>query len=1554
MALKTAPADASLVDSVKEAVKSATSCTPSTVSSLQSLLRCTKPVVEKGRPNNKTTKLSNATTASATGTVTRTKSTRQIAAKVAVYQSSDDVKSDDELSVQERLVLATEVFNAASKALSDVLASQKSPLKPLSPNQIVSTPTKSKTNKTVRDSSAEGVVSVSECASLALANLRTLKNDKTGANAYPNIQLEQGACVVAGRLISLGLNKLAFRELKGLKKRLQEFLQSKPTNSSKKAIPRSVGDAQREAPGTEQLTELLVFKNIGNAGPVLNVLVPFQSTVLKLVISEAKISTVEQICSVLTLSNSSSPANIILRSLEAGNLKEDKAALQLLSLSNSISSLSSLMQKSNGTNTSSAKRNAHSLSTLTLQLSSMEVRLIAWELSGHNIEQKREFWDPLLRSLEAFSKSGLKIQRSDFVTIYTTVQRLKSKMKKDNVEKRATPWRISLALGRIAQDASCLEDALKLFSNAIDSAEVEQPLAINVIQCRVAFIHLCLCRNMQGYSLDVVSKSISAAAAGLKSSNKGSAHDLEELVVESAKLKKLAMANVGEFISSNSKSNDDVIGSTVGFLHAFIRFLRRYIGRQALDEDGDKSQSQAMLCRMKTIILAAVDSAVALGKTSVLRQVPHWEHLQPILSDSRRLLGNLENLDDDSLDDETSWSTAIVKLSNVYWSRYLKEKEAGQGYKELIPLLDQSASLLQTCPPAQRAAGFAALKFERLGHLYLEARMGAKSVACLERSTQEHIDSGVLQQHMEYLTGKPPLNPHDSQSPGFILGRVLSSYLKVQVRRPENDQICVFDNKALSPEERGILFEWQMAILAESHSHEADTAPFREIFQTLVSEILCLYSAEHYPVRRLRVTRFVLRFILDHPNSVENVVTESLIRDAELNMYSHSTLEEDVELEPFLPHIQNSLTLAVSFHKGEPELDELRDIIASWASTMRKCRNPESFGSAVDDCDHWIAQVKALSDYLDARGYWKLYLATSEIILHVLELQPILDESSILMTLSRCALQYCRRGDCKTSIELLDRAQKYIDSHRVSIYASVSYHLARSEYYLEIGDADNSEQALASAQQLYQSRGSEIETSGSRSQSKIGWERLVVDGTLLFSRIAYHRQNLETALYYAKLSVRLSMRLWAKLERLSDRKRESDQLATKETSEMDLVIDRVANLDIGTVTTPYNFAEGAVYWGHVASHNACFLNLMRLSAHNGLFQDAIYYGEQALKVNKALGASFRLITCQAELGLEWIRGNHLSEAKEVLQAAMELSENLVNSIEMVKLKISLAALSRGEGEHDKALRLLQDASTLLDRVSEVKLDSSLLIMPLTTSLEGKMANLKIRQASVQKESELLKTRRSQRTKTPSKSALKEELDTVASRTSVYSQSIINLKNEIVRQQIHNLLAIQDLDEASRLLEAARASPFPTASQISIQIEEVEHIVADAMKNIATHAVYCVLPESTLSVPSIEAVIEAMKSPATKRTAPVKRSKSTAKQPRGRNAKTVNEEADIAKIMSHAKIAISETVKSAVASGSTIEGHAASCLMGRISMLLHATTPGLVDKDILTPVNANGK
>jgi separase len=1551
----------SRLEFVKEAVKSTTTCTASTFASLQLLLQATTPTTQNSR-------LAKKIPSTSTKSVACTKSTRSVKsqseAKVEVTTNSQDAAG---LSAQQRLVLATEVFNTTSKALADALQrnnSQKSPLQPTSPNRVVSSTKKRSAKPTKmtpagKASSGDGIHSTAECAILALTTLRNAKSDNASNIDYPNLQLEQGVCILAGRLIALGLNDLAYKELKSLKKRLQEYMLLVSAKKPKESTSRSAQDTKTES-GKEIIAELLTFSDMESAAPILSVLVSFQTNLLKLAISEKKILIADKTCKALATSNQSSPANIVSRSLNSGSMGKDKAALQLLSTSNNILTLSNTLQKTltAGSDTTT-NRGARLFSALTLQLVSMEYRVLSWELSGHKGDSKREYWDPLSRFLEVFSNYGSKIKPSEFTALSATLQRLNSKMTKTQMKGAGNPWKISYSLGKIAQDASSLQDALKQFSTAAEIVTAEHPMASSLIQCRIAFIHLCLFKGNKGCSSDLVIESLVTAALGIKSANKGNASDLEALLVESAKLKKLAMARLGESLSSEHVLPDKMIVAMVEFLHAFIRFLRRYVSRQPQSQGQSEVNEQLqILASAKNIIITAAESAIALGKMSLLNQVPAWELLQPVFSDCARLLSNFEDLEADDFDEGFNWRPSIVKLSNLFWSRYLKRREAGQGYEELIPLLDQSVGLLKGCPAAERVAGFAALKLERLAHLYLDARVGAKSMICFERSIQEHIDVGVLQEHMAYLSGRPPHTClHDSNSPGYNLTRILSSYLKMQLRRPTNDDHNIFDNSTLDPLARGTLLEWQLGLLTEFHSHDADNEKFKDLFRKLLSEVLALYTGNQYPARRLRVIRLTLRFVLDHPNSMDNAITESLAEDAVSHLSNQPMTSNDVELENYAPNIQTSLNLILLFRNGDVKAESFREIIASWASMIRNCTSWDSLQSVVDDCDLLIAQINATLDYLEARGYWKLNLAAGEILLRVFELQNVRNNSSLILILSRCALQYCRLGDQKAASNLLERAKQHLDSGNVSCYTSMTYHLALAEYNLEIDNIDHAENALLSAQKLYQNKQTRGEISESRSQSKIAWERLIVDGALLYSRIADRRGCLKKALYYGKLSVRLSTRLWTKLERSADKKRESEPL-TEKLSDVDLVIDGVANIDLAEAAAPpaWSYAEGAVFWRHITSHNACFLNLMRLSAYNGLFQDAIYYGEQALKVNKTLGTSFHLLTCQAELGLEWIRGNHVSEAKDVLDAATKLSEDLINSVETVKLKISLAALSRAQEDYEEVLRLLREAETMLGRISEVRLDPSLSVKSSDTGLEGKLANMKIRQASIQKEGQSVTSRQTRKTKATSKISIKADEDiSIAPKSQISSQSLVMLRNEIYRRKIHTLLAIEDLDGASRLLDTIKDFSPSTASQISLQIEETEHLLADVMKSIATHAIYCVLPESTLSMPSIEPAIAIVNPPVARSKTPVTRkAKSIVKEPRSRNTKAAKKEVDITNIMSDARNAISKTVRDAVSTGSTVEGHTASGLMGRISMLLHATRPGLVDEDILTPVNANGK
>lgn len=1536
----------SVPESIKEAVKSTTTCSPSTVTSLQILLRTgsSKVAADDSRPASRQSKTSRPTTPS--GTVSRPRSSRSAHARTVSKVDVQDTTGG--LSPQAKLVLATEVFNITSRTLADAVqqraSSAKTPLQPTSPNRIVSAKFKrlKEGGALGADVSVDGVSSVAECARLALSCLRALRNDKPSDGGYPNLQLEQGACILASRLVALDLHDMAFKELKGLKKRLdQHMCQSTATKK-----PTAVNDDD----GKLTKADLLSFSYIDHAGPLLSIITQVQTNALKLILAEKKASIVDKASEALALSSPSSPANVIMAAFRSNTLLKDKAALQLLSLSNTVSSLALLVHQSNAGVTSS-KPQAKPSTSLNLHLLALEIRTMSWELSGHKCDARKEFWDPLVRSLEMFVSSGRKLDKNEFVAVHKTVQRLRTTM----TGRAATgglitmPWRIPLALGRIAHDAGCLDEALKLYSSMLGSVTDSQPLCFSTVRCRVASLYLNRYRQSEKRAAALAAQSLSDAAAGLKSSSKGSSADLEELLVESAKLKKLSMACLGASLSTDLEAAD-LSGSIVEYLHAFIRFLRRYVGSQCPSGNDSENLDQIneTLQRLKDTILTAVESAVAVGKMSIMHQRPPWEEVQLIFADCKKLLRTLENLNKDDVD-TVSWQQPLVKLSNIVWSKYLKERESGKENAVLIPLLEQSIALLQGLSEEERAAGFPALKFERLAHLYAEARMGTKSLAMLERAIQEHVESAEFLKFLAGLSGRPPYATQlDPQSPGFSLNRVLSTYLKMQVKRKTTDESSVFDMKSLDSTYRNVLLEWQMGILAQSHRPDGDNGNFRTLFQHVISELLSSYEQQAHPLRRLRVLLFVLRLALDHPDAIDSSVTNALAKEAGEAITTDSDFALDADLVEYARHIKNSLRLNLFFRNGSSDVEELTSIVSTWQSILRNCSNWEGVESVVDDPQHLLAQMKAVCDFLEARGLVKLHISATELLVRLSELRAAEDASSVVVGLSRWATQCCRLGDCKMSTSLLDRAGYYIKNHSVSCFALVTYHLCQAERFLEVGELDNAEESLSAAQQIYQSR-SEPETRTRSDENKIAWERCVVDGTLLCSRLAFHRGSLKTALYFAKLSVRLSARIWAKLERLSSRKRDSEKL--KDQSEMEVIIDGVANVDLSGVATAMptrSHAEGAVFWSHVSSHNACLLNLMELSAHNGLFQDAIYYGEQALKVNKQLCATARLIACQAALGLQWIRGDRVFEAKSALEEARGLSESLEESIELVALQTSLAALKKTQGQHDDALRFLANAEDLLSRLADRKLHY--LDKPAEAGIEREMAELKIQRQTKRTQRTTTTTRRTRSATTSSRS--KSEKEPNAPADLVQSRSVLALKAGIIRQQVDSLLAMQELDEALRRLDMARQVPLPIQSQVSLRIGEVEHVLADAMKRVAAHAVYCVLPESTLSVPSVD-ILQPKSSPVIEtkrrtRSTAAKKSKAATKESQAHNGVDID-----MSMMTKAKATMGETIQEVACFGSTVEGHAVSILTGRISMLQHATDPGKAD-DTLVPANATGK
>ncbi|KAL4918001.1 peptidase family C50-domain-containing protein [Aspergillus aurantiobrunneus] len=1553
MAVTSFPTD-SPVESVKQTVRSASTCTNATVLSLQTLFRSSAEIEtvtgKKGGRNTKATNINTTTSSTSRTKTARTRTTTTTRTKTPVQEPALATIADAQLSNQEKLVLATEVFNSTLKTLSDAVKTATSTLKEkreASPVKRGTKPSRSRTGQSDEKDTTKcnnGVSAVAECARLSLSCLRMLKTEPGAGgqgNGMPNIQLEQGACVLAGRFLALGLHDAAYKELRGLKRRIQQYLDGL-SMSRKKIGKKDARDGDVEEVAKERMSDLLSFSNVSSGRSVHGLLVSFQSNALRLIAAEKRPATVQKTVPSLQLSDESSPANVVLAAMDSGALPKDKAAVQLQLLSSTVSSLSAQSNSS----ASATKDRLRPLTVLTLQLLSLEIRCMSWKVSGHVCEDGKEMWDPLARYIGAFAQATKGIERSEFASIYKSIVRLQSAFAKIQSRSSTSPKdnpsvaRIATILGQLAQDAGCFEEALQLFTETIHPLSSSQCLGLATVRCKIATLHFQAIKasvSLEDHISDALYESTTALSLPLK----GSSHDLDELLVEAAKLKKLAMGWFGDRVSKeqDSKCDIEVFPRVYEYLNGFVRFLRRYIGRRPTDNESNLEAFQKRADAARNIVFAAVESTVAIGRLSVMSQRPPWDEIVPTLLDCQRLLTTIEPIDEDAVTAE-SIGVALVKLSNLFWSRYLKEKESGKNARELLPLLKQSAALLSGCSSSQRTTGFSPLKYERLAHTYVEGNIISDAELAFCQSIREHIATGSLD---KITTGTDGLFPHQiSQDPKrseFTLGRVLSAYLRVKLRNKGSAVNEIFDDDTLPSVQRGHVLEWQFGILTEIQSVAFSDHVFRSVFTEVASRLLEVYAPKRHPIRRLRVVLCGLRFALEQPGSLDPALLDRFV-DEGIDGMECGDYQGDSDMASLATYVKDSVRLTLGLQQGSLGAERLRVIISSWSSVLQNCQDLKSLLSCVGSVEYYLLQMKAVVDYTEIHGLWKFQLSTLELILRVTELQGAGTFSEAIIVLSRLVLQYCRVGSCTKARSLLSRAEGYITHHEVTCLARLSYDLARVGFFLETGEFQKAASVLSAARMLYEKNQSTEDLNACSVLTKISWERLVADAAFMNSRLSFAQGSIKDALYFSKLSVRLNCRIWAKVEKLAQKKQE--KVVTGDNSELETVVEGMAKLEVSRTSSTYS--QGAPFWPHIGSHHSSLLHLANLSAHHGLFQDAIYYGEQALKINKSLNANVRLIASQAQLGSHWILGGHISEGQELLESAKELSERLEGSIELVSLRLSLAALHRVEGDYRNEYRSLREADKLIGGFFETEPTKESTTVP---DLEDKMDKLRIRPKSrLTRQTAATATRRTRSGTTSARSTPKPPPS--AESTSIDSNTLLHVKSEILRQQAASLRAQREFEKASGMLGDARKFAVTRDSKISVHIGESEHLLSEAIRHFATHAVYCVLPESTISLPSLQpsgasSATSSGKSSTTRR----------ARAPtRGARSKAEPAAEGFSLMLSKAGDSLNDIFHTATHLGSTLDSHSASRLMSRISMLSHATASQNQASWLQSPANMN--
>ncbi|TKA68951.1 hypothetical protein B0A49_04657 [Cryomyces minteri] len=496
-------------DTIRTALSSTSSCSSSTVTTLQTLLGSVPKPPKIALPPSKRA-LKSATTTVALNTAThriktvpKARSKSRVAVTVEVLE---DGVIHSVLAPKEKLMLATEVVNASLKTLTDALKPQpkshrrvsstknnplnssnhaktsssptgaraltrtpsltQRPLQPRSVSELCNSPTSSSSlRRSASDSSAQHgpapcIVATAECARLAFAYLRSAQTEKTGAQAQPVLQLETGMLALVGKLVAHGLESLANQELRILKQRLEGFMVLENRQGTKH------GDSVvgRTCPSTlepETLAGLLHFEHINPESPALPLLVSYQMLVLKIIANTRRPAVIEAILEDLELSAACSPANVVLSYAKEANTKA-KAAKQLESLVQTFLSLCPSTSSTFDQAASNIKINAPPEVTLQIQSLAFQVRRLWWQLAEHYGKDETEIMEPFAKCLAAFIRRSDAPPASKYRTAAQALEPLYGSMYSSPQQWTGLPPRFTVCkiIGSLAHAARQTQDAI--------------------------------------------------------------------------------------------------------------------------------------------------------------------------------------------------------------------------------------------------------------------------------------------------------------------------------------------------------------------------------------------------------------------------------------------------------------------------------------------------------------------------------------------------------------------------------------------------------------------------------------------------------------------------------------------------------------------------------------------------------------------------------------------------------------------------------------------------------------------------------------------------------------------------------------------------------------------------------------------------------------------------------------------------------------------------------------------------------------------------------------
>lgn len=1086
MTRKELPAQAA---NIQRAVASPTACTSATVESLRSFLAPTlKPVFQQKRPS------ANVPLPKVKGSSARPVKTSVARAGRRPAVDILEVQGEhvDQIQSKDKLILATGVVNATLKSLTDAIKNpparegtpanrkplarsssgccssnglesrNQTPLQPLCVNRLTDSP--GKQNRYQRSSSSlsvkqtiDGLRAQAECARIAFATLRFLQFQKDSTTALPYLQLESGMSALIAKMLVLGFDDIALRELRILKRRLDSHNDA----SSDQGVATSAGlwkDEDNLDPKTETLAEMLRFRNVTARGQLLSLITITQSQVLKVLALRRDASATETALKHLQFSAPHSPANLIRQQLEVDVPgSEAKVARQLESLTQALIALCPPISVRDGRSLA-PDGNVPPEITLQIQVLAFQVRSMWWEISGHQGDVAKDIIAPFTRCLAIYSSHSKSIKAKKYEMARNALGNIKECVQNMKGYREEVLILTFQLLAEMAQESSLYSEAIRWARKAREYAPKSALSRVQIcnLNCRLASLELQLPDSEPSERLIFLLRD---AAQSLEGDLHGDSAELDELLLTIVSLRRSAFS-IFQSSHRSSKAKEKrprtaLVHECTNIVLLCAKFFVRYVGNGDSREGHDKTTVRRDQRRRLAARFAApgIESVVAMARLSADSEAKTWDALEMGLRDCSRLALSVADYvtNEPRATGEDNQASSFSSISNAYWYRYQYLKRETTDAKSCRQCLLVSIGLVRDRPLCDQLAGCLPLKLEKFGQLCEDLRDFEKAADSYSEALHVELGSGPLRTAMENAAVLPIPNGLAPESELLPFSRKLSAYLRVASKAIDQGsrRPLFFDAKELSASERGVLLERQLVSLLSTVNLQSPTPTIYNVMNEIGILLLSTYELDKFPVRRLRVVVRLLRLTITVPGAVRNDLLDQLLEEPKkIGTGNHS----DTRLLSFLPHLLTCRRLLIAQRQKPSNIKELESVITSWSNLVQESVGWDSLQTQVYDIADWLIQLEMLVEYLDMQGL-ELYKASAlNIVVMVHEAASLVQCSALVSRLSELGSQHVKLGYSGLAGCVLHKAQRYLKASELTDMVKLRWHISYAEYALASGN----------------------------------------------------------------------------------------------------------------------------------------------------------------------------------------------------------------------------------------------------------------------------------------------------------------------------------------------------------------------------------------------------------------------------------------------------------------------------------------------------------------------